>query len=408
VQKTFCTILSLGSERITSKLAGSAAAFYGAAHLSSTNTVTLRARQLLDLKAITDANGYETITWNNAPPSAANCTGLSGEALKQCQCQNGACTDLMYFFHPDHIGSSSFLSDINGQAYEFLLYLPYGEVVADQKAGGGQYSTPYKFTGKELDAETGLYYYGARYYDPSLGIFHGVDPLASKYPGWSPYNYTMNNPIGLVDKDGREPSQEGPGDPPSGIWGTLLSNLYQKWEGVKKDIFGSREDQPTNGEIYRETIATGKRIEKVAEYQTMALPGGSLLNPNSSNTDKGLDLASSLLPFGKMGKPGAKIGKEVVENFVESAAAKTGGQGFKSLGAAGRGFSEVLQKGGQAIKNSTWKRLGIDPIKGGEAIHGLKKANNLKPNFHGKIMGNGDYLHPETGEFIDNIFDYLH
>lgn len=81
---------------------------------------------------------------------------------------------------------------------------------------------------------------------------------------------------------------------------------------------------------------------------------------------------------------------------------------MRSVGAGGKGFSQVLQKGGQAIKNSTWKRLGIDPIKGSDAIHGLKKANNLKPNFHGDVMGNGDYLHPETGEFIDNIFDYLH
>lgn len=48
-----------------------------------------------------------------------------------------------------------------------------------------------------------MYNYGARYYDPSLSVWMGVDPLADKFPGWSPYNYTMNNPINMIDPDGR-------------------------------------------------------------------------------------------------------------------------------------------------------------------------------------------------------------
>jgi RHS repeat-associated protein len=80
-----------------------------------------------------------------------------------------------------------------------------------QKAAG--YSTPYKFTRKELDAEiyavvenigTGLYYFGARYYDPSLGIFHGVDAMAGKHPNMSPFVYTANNPIRYIDPDGND------------------------------------------------------------------------------------------------------------------------------------------------------------------------------------------------------------
>jgi hypothetical protein len=60
---------------------------------------------------------------------------------------------------------------------------------------------PYLFNGKELDTETGLYYYGARYYDPKTSIFLNVDPLAEKT--MTPYAYTNNNPIMLVDPDGR-------------------------------------------------------------------------------------------------------------------------------------------------------------------------------------------------------------
>jgi len=62
--------------------------------------------------------------------------------------------------------------------------------------------SPYLYNGKELDEETGLYYYGARFYDAQLGRFHTDDPLAKKYYSWSSYNYTMNNPIKFVDPDG--------------------------------------------------------------------------------------------------------------------------------------------------------------------------------------------------------------
>jgi len=69
----------------------------------------------------------------------------------------------------------------------------------------GSYDNKWKYNGKELDDATGMYYYGARYYDPRISIFVSVDPLAEKFPNYTPYNYTLNNPIMLVDPDGRAP-----------------------------------------------------------------------------------------------------------------------------------------------------------------------------------------------------------
>ncbi|EAS20175.1 hypothetical protein BBFL7_02576 [Flavobacteria bacterium BBFL7] len=86
--------------------------------------------------------------------------------------------------------------------YQFFLNLPFGETMAEQTSIS-YYQTEFKFNGKELDSETGMYYYGARYYDPSLSIWMSVDPLAEQFPNFSPYNYTMNNPINMVDPDGR-------------------------------------------------------------------------------------------------------------------------------------------------------------------------------------------------------------
>lgn len=70
------------------------------------------------------------------------------------------------FYHPDHLGTSSFLTDTAGRPYQFFANLPFGETMAEQL--GSNYNSPYKFNGKELDETTGLYYYGALYYDPKL------------------------------------------------------------------------------------------------------------------------------------------------------------------------------------------------------------------------------------------------
>ncbi|QOJ29219.1 MAG: RHS repeat-associated core domain-containing protein [Ignavibacteriales bacterium] len=69
---------------------------------------------------------------------------------------------------------------------------------------GGTAAQKYVFTEKERDIETGYDYFGARYYDSDLGRWMTVDPLADKYPGWSPYNYVMGNPLNSYDPDGRD------------------------------------------------------------------------------------------------------------------------------------------------------------------------------------------------------------
>ncbi|MCQ2211556.1 MAG: RHS repeat-associated core domain-containing protein [Paludibacteraceae bacterium] len=80
-------------------------------------------------------------------------------------------------------------------------YIPYGEVFVEESSAGWQ--SPYYFNSKELDEETGLYYYGARYLNPTEARWLSVDPMWEKYVGMSPYNYCAGNPVMLVDPDGR-------------------------------------------------------------------------------------------------------------------------------------------------------------------------------------------------------------
>lgn len=114
----------------------------------------------------------------------------------------------LYFYHPDYLSTATYLTSSNGKAYQFFLNLPFGETMAEQLPGS-YYKTPYKFTSKELDEETGLYYYGARYYDPRISVWYSVDPLAEKAPSWTPYRYCFNNPVRFTDPTGLF---EGPGD----------------------------------------------------------------------------------------------------------------------------------------------------------------------------------------------------
>ena len=105
-----------------------------------------------------------------------------------------------YFYHPDHLGSSTVITDEDGNVVQHIEYMPYGEVFMEET--GDTWNTPYKFNGKEYDEETGLYYYGARYYEPRLSLWISVDPSTEKYPTVSGYVYCANNPVKLVDPDG--------------------------------------------------------------------------------------------------------------------------------------------------------------------------------------------------------------
>jgi RHS repeat-associated protein len=109
-----------------------------------------------------------------------------------------------YYYHSDHLGSSSLITNLDGETVQHVEYVPFGEVFIEER--NNTWNTPYLFNAKELDEETGLYYYGVRYYDPRISIFYGVDPLVEKTG--TPYQYCYQNPIRFIDKKGRAP-----GDP---------------------------------------------------------------------------------------------------------------------------------------------------------------------------------------------------
>ena len=109
---------------------------------------------------------------------------------------------MQFYYHPDHLGSSSYITNLDGEVSQHIEYVPFGEVFIEER--NNTWNTPYLFNAKEFDEETGMYYYGARYYEPKLSLWMSVDPSAEEKPWLTIYCYTRNNPIILVDPDGRD------------------------------------------------------------------------------------------------------------------------------------------------------------------------------------------------------------
>ncbi|MDR1876288.1 MAG: N-acetylmuramoyl-L-alanine amidase [Flavobacteriaceae bacterium] len=124
-------------------------------------------------------------------------------------------TDL-YFYHPDHLGSTSYVTTRLGKVSQHVEYIPFGEVFLEEK--NDKWNSPYKFNSKEMDEETGLYYYGARYYDSKVSVWLSVDKplidgtyLSGKHNGGvynssnlNGYAYCYQNPVRLIDPDGNQ------------------------------------------------------------------------------------------------------------------------------------------------------------------------------------------------------------
>ena len=138
-------------------------------------------------------------------------------------------TEKRYYYHADHLQSAQFITNAKGEQYEHIEYTPYGELWIEETAPGID-KLPFRFTGKELDEETGLYYYGARYLDPKYSRWLSGDPALNDYIPKAPiddeakkhnenlpgmggvfnvvnlhvYHYAGNNPIKYTDPDGKE------------------------------------------------------------------------------------------------------------------------------------------------------------------------------------------------------------
>ena len=146
-------------------------------------------------------NGIDNNDYVNGQGFCCSNNVVNAPALRAMQ-PNDNPEKLQFYYHSDHLGSTSLITDLDGNVTQHVEYIPFGEVFIEER--NATWNTPYKFNAKELDEETGLYYYGARYYDPKVSVWLGVDPMGEKYPGISVYAYCANNPIRNTDPNGKD------------------------------------------------------------------------------------------------------------------------------------------------------------------------------------------------------------
>jgi len=153
---------------------------------------------------------------------------------------------IKYIF-PDHLGSSNVQCRDDGSVFKREEYYPFGET-----SFGSYAKKRYRYCGKERDEESGLYYYGARYYLPWTCRFVSVDPLAAKFPNLTPFQYASNRPIIFIDIDGYE------GGPPTPQTSSVPSYLNAQFKALGASINNAQPPQNSNSgqALARQSMST--------------------------------------------------------------------------------------------------------------------------------------------------------
>ncbi|MCI0747733.1 MAG: hypothetical protein L0Y58_20190 [Verrucomicrobia subdivision 3 bacterium] len=106
------------------------------------------------------------------------------------------------YYHPDHLGSSTVITDVAGEPVEEMAFYPFGATRHEERLGAVE--AHYGFSQKERDGESGLQYFGHRLMHPTLGRWISTDPLHEGGGGPNPYAYVNQNPLKFEDPDGAE------------------------------------------------------------------------------------------------------------------------------------------------------------------------------------------------------------
>ena len=191
-----------------------------------------------------------------------------------------------YYYHSDHLGSASLISDYKGDEYQRIEYTPYGEIWVEKTSNIGLEWLPYKFTAKELDEETGLYYYGARYLDPKYSRWISTDPALSAYmSGYSVggggiynhfnfnlYHYANNNPVKYTD--------------PTGMWIDNEDGTYTAEPGdTLYDLYGDDWQNKSGFTRDPRTLQIGETVGRKRENIKSDSPSTNVNNSQSQNIE---------------------------------------------------------------------------------------------------------------------------
>jgi RHS repeat-associated protein len=317
---------------------------------------------------------------NFAEPEAA-AEGTGGGASGALYCP-GIQTEV-YWYHPNYLGNVDLITDTYGKVHQFFLYTAWGESMHEYNAQTSGFDSPYRFNGKELDEETGNYYYGARYYDPQTSAWLSVDPLASEMPNWSPYSFNFNNPIFFVDPDGMKPT---PSQAAAMAWHIYDAKQGDVVDGWTLTSVYTNSDNPG----YKSGLYT-REVDGVTEYTMVnmgTIPGTGKKNRDSMSENFEQPLGGSehmKLSLDKARELDNTLGADADLTFVGHS--KGGGEAAANAVATNRDayvFNPAavnLKAYGLDSKNYTANMIAFvvkgDPVSGTYPLLGAKPIDKL-------------------------------
>ncbi|MBI4208543.1 MAG: RHS repeat-associated core domain-containing protein [Deltaproteobacteria bacterium] len=205
------------------------------------------------------------------------------------------------YVHSDHLGSTAVVSHSTGAVQQIEHYNPFGEILRGEERGEG--ATAHLYTNQELDPESALYNYGARYYDSALARFTAPDPVLSE----PPYAYVANNPVSYTDPTGE-----------------LL------WDVVDVAVFvinyKAYQDDPTTWNAFW-LVVSGVGLLPV-------LPSGGYFNPNATaeTLEATMAVGNTMVQALRVGAKG-----ETATDLVASSADSAAMIGNSSMSSTGDG-----------------------------------------------------------------------
>jgi RHS repeat-associated protein len=186
-------------------------------------------------------------------------------------------TRIMYWYHPDYVSNVDMVTDKSGEAYELFLYNAWGESLHHWSSSStNSWSSPYRLNSKELDSETGMHYYGARYHHPKLSVWMSVDPKAAEMPSWSPYSFAFNNPIFFIDPDGMKPTPSQAASMAWHIYDGKKGDVVDGW--TLSDVYTNKDNLGYKAGLYT------REVDGVMEYTMVnmgTIPGTGKKNRDS-------------------------------------------------------------------------------------------------------------------------------
>jgi RHS repeat-associated protein len=210
----------------------------------------------------------------------------------------------------DHLGNTraTYAQAAPGlaQVTEYQHYYPFGmELEGLGYTSGADIPNFHLYNGKELQPDYNLqwYDYGARFYDPQLGRWHSVDPLAEKSRRWSPYNYCVDNPVRFIDPDG-----------------------MQIWIGIYNDKGTYVQARYSNGKLYNENgkAYTGNNsyilgvASQLNEIKSMNSDVSKMVSGlETSKHNHQITLESTFKEEGASNRPNAELGVKKDEKGEE-------------------------------------------------------------------------------------------